>query len=59
MDAEYTEKEIAALDKKFEEPEEDVVCPRCGKMLIHTQRGNSCEVKCGSVGCLHDAMRGL
>lgn len=59
MDTEYTEKEIAALDKKFEEPEKEVICPRCGKVLIYTQRGNSCEVKCESAGCLQDAMRGL
>ena len=59
MDTKYSKQEIEALDKKFEEPDSKVACPRCGKMLIHTQRGNSCEVRCESAGCLHDAIRGL
>ena len=59
MAAKYNERELAALDKKFEKPDSEVICPRCGKTLIHTQRGNSCEVKCESEGCLHDAIRGL
>ena len=59
MDIKYSEKEIAALDKKFEMPDSVVICPRCGKMLIHTRHNNSCEVKCESAGCLRDAIRGL
>ena len=59
MDTKYSKKEIAAIDKKFEQPEKEVICPRCGKKLIYTQFKNSCEVKCESTGCLRDAMRGL
>ena len=59
MDTKYSKKEIEAIDKKFEQPEKEVICPRCGKMLIYTRRGNSCEVKCENIGCLRDAIRGL
>lgn len=59
MVIEYTKEECKALDEKFEHPNKIVLCPRCGKQLIFTQRGNSCEVKCETRDCLYDAIRGI
>jgi ribosomal protein S27E len=59
MVIEYTKEECKALDYKFDHPDKKVLCPRCGKELIFTERGNSCEVRCETEGCLYDAIRGL
>ena len=55
----YSDEECKALDEKFENPENVVKCPRCGKKLIYIKRGNSCEVKCETENCLCDAIRGI
>ena len=59
MDTEYSKEECKALDKKFEHPDRIVRCPRCGNVLIYKKNGNSCEVRCMTVNCIYDAIRGL
>ena len=59
MGAEYNEQEIKALDRKFEHPDEVVICPRCGGQLEYQSRNGSCIVKCETNGCLRDAIRGI
>ena len=59
MATEYNEAECRALDRKFEHPEETVVCPRCGGNLEYTANNGSCMVKCETNGCLCDAIRGI
>lgn len=59
MATKYTEAECKALDRKFEHPEETVICPRCGKNLQYKECRWSSEVKCETAGCLHDAIRGI
>ena len=59
MDTNYTKNEIKALNDKFEEPEKEVRCPRCGKLLVYKSVGNSCEVRCETLNCLYDAIRGI
>ena len=55
----YTLEELDALEKKFDIPEETVICPRCGRKLIFSKFNSSCEVKCETPGCLHDVIRGI
>ena len=55
----YTEEELKALDQKACNPQEKVMCPRCGKELTYRSVGNSYEVKCSTPGCIYDAVRGL
>ncbi|MBP3796471.1 MAG: hypothetical protein J6I46_01675 [Ruminococcus sp.] len=59
MGTNYTEKELKALNTKFEEPNKEVKCPRCGKFLVYKSVGNACEVKCETPNCLYDAIRGI
>lgn len=55
----YSDKEIQALNDKFDNPDKEIICPRCGKALLFRVVGNSCEVWCPTQGCLYDGMRGL
>lgn len=55
----YSEKELAALDKKAMQPDSVVICPRCGKELTYKAVGNSYEVKCPTKDCLKETVRGL
>lgn len=55
----YNRKELAALDRKAENPESTVICPRCGKTLTYKSIGNSYEVKCPTANCLKETFRGL
>ena len=59
MASKFTQKEIDALTEKFETPNKEVVCPRCGKKLLFFQKGYSCEVVCETEDCLKDAIRGI
>lgn len=59
MDSKYTKKETEALDRKFEHPDDRVICPRCGKELKYYTVGNSSAVECGTVNCLRGTCRGL
>lgn len=55
----YSEKELAALDKKAMQPDSVVICPRCGKELTYKAVGNSYEVKCPTKDCLKETVRGV
>ena len=59
METKYTETECKALDRKFERPEETVICPRCGGHLEYRANHGSCIVECETRGCLRDAIRGI
>lgn len=59
MGIKYTKEELKALNTKFENPDKEVICPRCGKILIYKSAGNSCEVRCETPKCLYDAIRGV
>ena len=53
------DKELQAINYKIEHPDEEVICPICGKRLIFTKYYCGWEVKCETEGCLRDALRGL
>ena len=55
----YTNNEILAMKKKQLNPQETVLCPRCGKELSFREVGNSCEVKCPTENCIKMTVRGL
>ena len=59
MDSRFTEVEIKAIDKKMENPQAEVRCPRCGGCLIFTEYGDSCEVKCETDNCIRACSRGI
>ena len=59
MGTKYSKDEMKALNDKFEAPEKEVKCPRCGKTLVYKSVGNSCEVRCETPNCLCDAIRGI
>lgn len=53
----FTKADHEALEIKISSPEKEVVCPRCGKLLIFQESGNSCEVICPTPDCLHCSQR--
>ena len=55
----YTQDEIFALGHKMDNPEDDVICPRCGGMLMYTKLPSALTVTCETPGCIRDALRGL
>ena len=55
----YSKEEWDALDEKMNNPQEDVVCPRCGNEIIYSEPGNSICVKCLTDGCIFGGIRGL
>lgn len=58
MASNYTEEEFAIM-KKERNPDDIVLCPRCGKELLYISVGNSHEVKCSTDNCIKCSMRGL
>lgn len=54
-----TEDDYKVLDKKLKNPEEKVICPRCGNEIICERRGNSIAVECKTEGCIYGGIRGL
>lgn len=59
MAIKYNEKELGALTEKEMNPENVVICPRCGKELKFRSVGNSYEIKCSTSNCLKRTVRGL
>ncbi len=59
MVTKYTDEECRALDRKFEKPDEKVLCPRCGHELQYHEKNGSCWVICETDNCLYDAIRGV
>jgi hypothetical protein len=55
----YSEAEWNALDKKLDNPDEQVNCPRCGNDVSYKEVGNSISVKCSTEGCIFGGIRGL
>ena len=55
----YSEEELAAIDMKSENPDAEVVCPRCGKELYYKAVGNSYEVRCYTDNCIKASFRGI
>jgi hypothetical protein len=55
----YSDIERQALRDKLNSPDKEIICPRCGAVLIFRQIGNSCEVKCPTQGCLYGGIRGF
>ena len=54
-----TKTESAALDKKIENPQATVKCPRCGTDLERQVFCNSIIVKCPTAGCIAKSLRGI
>lgn len=54
-----TNGEYDAIENKMKNPNEKVICPRCGKELIYKGYGNSVSVKCETEGCISESIRGL
>ncbi len=59
MVTKYTTEEQSALNEKEKNPNVKVKCPRCGKLLLYREAGNSYEIKCPTEGCLKRVCRGI
>jgi TATA-box binding protein (TBP) (component of TFIID and TFIIIB) len=55
----YTPDEWDALWHKMDNPNETVLCPRCGNVIIYKEPGNSILIKCLTEGCIFGGVRGL
>lgn len=56
---EYSQKDIAALNEKLNDPNKTVKCPRCGKNILVDRFGNSYHVYCESRNCIENKIRGI
>lgn len=54
-----SEKERAAVDKKIENPQKYVKCPRCGEEIRYTKLDSAVVVKCVTDGCIKVGLRGI
>lgn len=54
-----TKAEYEAINKKLNNPQADVICPRCGKKLLYKKIGNSISVECETANCIYGGIRGL
>ena len=54
-----SEKERAAVDKKIENPQKQVKCPRCGAEIKYTKYDTAILVKCSTDGCIKVGLRGI
>lgn len=52
-------KEIEALNKKINNPNADVKCPRCGNVIIYREYACGCTAYCMTNGCIKDSIRGI
>jgi len=55
----YTNEEWAALRLKLDNPDREVLCPRCGNEIEYEEIGNSISVNCISENCIFGGIRGL
>jgi len=55
----YTKTEWDALNEKMNNPEKEVICPRCGNEIEYEEIGNSISVHCLSEDCIFGGIRGL
>ena len=51
--------ELTAIDKKMNNPNIDVKCPRCGKSLKYEEYSNGIKVYCESDTNIIDYLRGI
>ena len=54
-----SEKERAAVDKKIENPQMHVKCPKCGAEIELTKFDTAILVKCATDGCIKVGLRGI
>ena len=55
----YTELEVEAMKEKYDHPEREVRCPRCGNVLDYARYPTSEEVTCRTEKCIRAACRGI
>lgn len=55
----YTEDERLAINNKIINPNNIVICPRCGKEILYKEIGSSIRVKCETEGCISAGIRGI
>lgn len=55
----YTDEKSKAIDLKAENPNIDVLCPRCGKELHYKAVKNSYEVRRYTENCIKTSFRGI
>lgn len=53
------DKEKEAIQKKMDNPDDKVDCPRCGSELEYFERGNSIAIICKTKGCICGGLRGI
>jgi hypothetical protein len=56
---EYTREDHDALEKKVENPELEVICPRCGGKIFYREGDSFYDAKCETPGCLRAIGRGI
>lgn len=54
-----TEQERVALNKKLENPESVVKCPRCGALIEIHNYPTAVRVSCKTEGCIQKTIRGI
>lgn len=54
-----TEQERVALNKKLENPESVVKCPRCGALIEIYNYPTAVRVSCKTEGCIQKTIRGI
>lgn len=59
MATELTKEEIEALDKKFNNPDSEVKCPRCGNIILYKGFACGCTAYCKTEGCIKGSVRGI
>jgi len=55
----YTKAEWDALNEKMNNPEQEVLCPRCGNEIEYEEISNSISVYCRTEDCIFGGIRGL
>lgn len=54
-----TNEERTALNKKIENPNAVVSCPRCGSAIEYHEYPTAIRVNCPSEGCIQKTLRGI
>ena len=54
-----TDEEKKALNRKIEEPDSVVKCPRCGNVILYKEFACGCKAYCKTDGCIEDSVRGI
>ncbi|MDR3344806.1 MAG: hypothetical protein LBT21_04355 [Oscillospiraceae bacterium] len=51
--------EAEAVYEKITNPENKVICPRCGNELAYFPVGNSIRIECATPNCIVSGLRGI